>query len=82
VAAYPTSTRPISTLNEYASQRRTAYSSSLFKTIKEEEEVLYSLFGLGNRKRKIIVVDQVIQKRKDRKIISFLILLFRWGSHV
>jgi hypothetical protein len=45
--------------------------------IKEEEDILYSLFGLGKRKRKRIVVEKKTKLSKKRRIISFLILLFR-----
>jgi hypothetical protein len=65
---------------EIGFQRRTAYSRTIFKTI-EEEDILYSLFGLGKIKRKRIVVEKSKRKLSQKKgRIIFFLNIFLGGT--
>jgi hypothetical protein len=47
-----TNAKPIVTPNEEASRRRPAYARTLFRTTKEEEDILSSLFVLRKEQEK------------------------------
>jgi len=57
IIGYP-NTKPIVTSNEEASRRRSTYSRTLFRTTKEEKEVLFSLFGLRKGKRHFFLENE------------------------
>jgi len=50
IMGYP-NTKPVITPNEEALRRRSTYSRTLLRTTKEEEDILFSLFGLRKGKR-------------------------------